>query len=244
MKLLICSDPHGYTERLVAPFNKDEEKLTEGDVLFILGDSGLCFFTTDDPMYENERIRVQILEKKPYTVAFIDGNHEHFGRLLEYPTEIWMGAPVHRIAKNIVHLMRGQVYNVGGKSIFTFGGAATRDKYRRRQGVSWFTEELPCADDYKSERESLKQAFGRVDYIFTHTGPMRALTELCHRGELPDVTEAHLALAEDAELMGHFDWLMDELKFEKWFFGHWHLDCLACGGRVGCIYNRPVLIEI
>ena len=31
-------------------------------------------------------------------------------------------------------------------------------------------------------------------------------------------------LIEDGELTGFFDWIMFEIDFEKWFFGHFHID--------------------
>lgn len=41
----------------------------------------------------------------------------------------------------IYHLMRGQVYNICNKSIFTFGGASSIDRNLRVDGVSWWKEE-------------------------------------------------------------------------------------------------------
>ena len=58
----------------------------------------------------------------------MDGNHENFDILYKYPVEKWNDGKIHRITPNIVHLMRGEIYSIEGKTIFTFGGGTTVDK--------------------------------------------------------------------------------------------------------------------
>ena len=62
------------------------------------------------------------LSSLPFTIAFVDGCHENFDLLEQYPIEEWNGGKIHRISENIVHMMRGQVFYIQGKKIFTFGG--------------------------------------------------------------------------------------------------------------------------
>ena len=50
--------------------------------------------------------------------------------------EKWHGGKVHKINDSIIHLMRGQVYNIDNNNIFTFGGAASVDKEFRKENVS------------------------------------------------------------------------------------------------------------
>ena len=67
------------------------------------------------------------LDCKSFTTLFVDGNHENFDRLYEYPVEEWHGGKVHKIRPSVIHLMRGQIFEIEGKSIFTFGGASSHD---------------------------------------------------------------------------------------------------------------------
>lgn len=67
------------------------------------------------------------LENRPFTTLFVDGNHENFDRLYSYPVEMWNGGKVHKIRPSVIHLMRGQVYRIDGKKIFSFGGARSHD---------------------------------------------------------------------------------------------------------------------
>ena len=83
------------------------------------------------------------LAEKPYQILFIDGNHENFNALNSYPVEEWNGGKVHRIRKNILHLMRGQVFTIEGKTFFTMGGAYSIDKHLRKEGYSWWSDEKP-----------------------------------------------------------------------------------------------------
>ena len=50
------------------------------------------------------------LSEKPWTTLFVDGNHENFDRLKNYPiTEEW-GGKVQKIYDKVYHLMRGEIY--------------------------------------------------------------------------------------------------------------------------------------
>ena len=59
---------------------------------------------------------------------FVDGNHENYTRLYnDYPVEEWNGGKVHRIRDSVIHLMRGEIYDIDNKKIFVFGGAFSHD---------------------------------------------------------------------------------------------------------------------
>ncbi|MEG1805423.1 MAG: metallophosphatase, partial [Clostridia bacterium] len=79
-------------------------------------------------------------EKFPFSILFVDGNHENFDLLDAYPIEIWNGGKVHKIKESIIHLMRGQVFEIEGKKFFTFGGATSVDKCCRTEGKSWWPQ--------------------------------------------------------------------------------------------------------
>ena len=107
----------------------------------------------------------------PFTILFIDGNHENFEPLNSYPVEVWNGGKVHRISYSIIHLMRGQVFMIESKSFFTFGGALSFDKGRRIEGKSWWKEEMPTPEDYKEALINLATVNYDVDYIVSHDCP-------------------------------------------------------------------------
>ena len=211
--LYFTGDTHGEKGRFSEEKMPSESKWTKEDVIFVCGDFGYIMYDDD-----GERAYLDELAKKPYTICFCDGNHENFTALNSYPVEIWNGGKIHRIRPNIIHLMRGQIFNIQGKKIFSMGGAYSSDKaLKRGQGLHW-SEELPNNEEYQEAINNLKNVDFQVDYIISHTAPK----EIIHcMGKIPDM--------HDAELTGFLEWVMYETKFKAWYFGHWHMDKTVYG---------------
>ena len=206
--IYITGDTHGEQARFSPAAMPGEDSFGQGDTLIVCGDFGYIFEGS-----ERESAFLDTLAEKPYTICFCDGNHENFPAIYAYPREVWHGGSVHRIRRNIFHLMRGQVFEIEGKRIFTMGGAYSIDRYMRKEGLSFWRAELPTNDEYREAVQNLREAGNSVNYIVTHTAPREIIRRM---GKYPD--------AHDAELTGFLEWIMYEVKFEKWFFGHWHTD--------------------
>lgn len=58
-------------------------------------------------------------DESNFTTLFVDGNHENHALLDTFPVEEWHGGKIHRIKPSVIHLMRGQVFEIDGKNIFT-----------------------------------------------------------------------------------------------------------------------------
>ena len=132
------------------------------------------------------------LDSQPFTTLFVSGNHENYDRLDAYPVEEWNGGKIQRIRPSIIHLMRGQVYLIDGKKIFSFGGASSQDirdgilelddplykekkkeldrEYRsyRVNHLSWWERELPSAEEMKEGKMNLQEHNNEVDFMVTH----------------------------------------------------------------------------
>ncbi|MBQ4534490.1 MAG: metallophosphoesterase, partial [Ruminococcus sp.] len=133
--IYVTGDTHGDYSRFKDPAIK---KLRRGDTLIICGDFG--FFWNGS---RKERSVIKKLTKKGYTIAFLDGCHENFDILEEYPVTEWNGGKARVIAGNLIHLMRGQVYTIENKKIFTFGGGHSQDFDFRRSSENWWKREKP-----------------------------------------------------------------------------------------------------
>ncbi len=204
--IYITGDVHGDKNRIIAFLNK--YKPQKGDTLIVLGDFGFIFSCDDE-----ERMDLDDMSYYPFDILFVDGNHENFPGIYSYPVEEYKGGKVHRIRRNIRHLMRGEIFNLEGKTFFAFGGAYSIDKYLRQEGYSWWKEELPSNEEYKNAEKNLRKAGMKADYILTHTLPKEIILRM---GKNPDIHEA--------ELNGFLDWIMYECEFKKHFAGHWHDD--------------------
>ena len=205
--IYVTGDTHGEIGRFLDN-NMGDRGWCADDTLIVCGDFGFVFGGG-----RREIEALDYLETKSYTVCFCDGNHENFHRLDSYPVEEWNGGRVHRIRKNVLHLMRGQVFDIGTTSVFTMGGAYSIDRYMREEGVSFWREEIPSDEDYRTATESLSARGNAVDIIITHTAPAEIIRRM---GAFPD--------AHDAELTGFLEWIMYSVKYKHWYFGHWHRD--------------------
>lgn len=185
-----------------------DQPLSKEDYLIILGDTGICW----DDGSQDDWVK-QTLQELPVTTLFIDGNHENFDLLSEYPVMEWQGGKVHEIEEGILHLMRGQIFEIEGKTFFTFGGGNSVDKWKRIEGTSWWPEEMPSQDEYERGLKALEEIDYAVDYILTHTAPREVVAEMGI-----DIYEG------EEELQHYLQRIADETDFEEWYFGHWHMD--------------------
>lgn len=217
--IYITGDTHGSQNRFI--YSREEKNWKKDDIVFVCGDFG---FLLENSL--SEQMFLNDLETRPYTIAFIDGNHENFPALFSYPEERWCGGRVHRIRRNILHLMRGQVYTIQSKKIFTFGGGYSRDRVRRQLNVSYWEQELPNSSEYQEALKNLKEQNHQVDVVLTHTCPTEIVRKM---GCSPD--------AHEAELTGFLEYLMYELQFNQWFFGHWHRDEIVTDKFTAIYFN-------
>lgn len=206
----IVGDTHGDTRRMASL----DAQLQDGDYLLVCGDFGFVFL--DDV---HEKRFLDDLEYRPYTILFVDGNHENFDALERFPEEMWHGGRVHRLRKNILHLQRGQVFEIEGKTFYTFGGGYSIDKAMRTEGYSWWPQEMPTDAQYKEGNENLAAHGNCVDYIITHTAPLGVLEQigLCHG-------------YEEFPLNNYLQYVAESVRFSAWFMGHFHMDKSLYGG--------------
>ena len=229
MSIYITGDTHGTFDlrKVVYFFKGREEEFSRDDYLIICGDVGVCGFMASDEAKTRD-----ILRNLPVTVLFVDGNHENFEQLNSYAVEIWNSGKVHFIESNIIHLMRGQVFEIDGKKFFTFGGAYSVDKMYRTEGITWFPEEIPSKEEYEEGWKNLEKADFQVDYILSHTAPREVAAAIGY-GELSD---------DEVELRQFLQRVEDETEFTAWYFGHFHEDT-DVEGQFFCLYEEIVELE-
>lgn len=211
--LYVTGDTHGERDRF-ATGSVIDRTLTKGDRLFVCGDFGFIFCGN-----ETEEKKLQFLSEKPYQILFVDGNHENFTLLNGYPVEEWNGGKVHVIRRDkegnpkIIHLMRGQVFDIDGKKIFTFGGAFSIDCYMRTPYVSWWPEEeMPTYAQMDEASLNLEKHNNEVDFIITHGAPEKTMSIF------------HPYHPDEAPLNSFLEWIRENVKYKHWYMGHLHRD--------------------
>jgi len=201
-----------------------QKEMTRADVVIICGDLGL--YWANNKTYAFWR---SWLQKKNFTVCWVDGNHENFDWIEQLPTEEWCGGRVHR-DDNIIHLMRGEIYEIQGKKFFAMGGAGSIDKAFRKEHLSWWPQEEISYQDYERAAENLKKNFYKVDYVLTHTCPFNLVQPMFHLKPL--------GKSSSEKTLESLYFMLD---FKKWFFGHWHED--KDYDKFRCLYNDVVNLE-
>lgn len=184
----------------------EQKEMTNTDFLIICGDFGGVWCGDNEELYWRKW-----LDNKNFTTLFIDGNHENYDMLEEYPEIDFLGGKAHKISDKIYHLMRGQIYNINGKKIFTFGGASSHDKDSRKEGKSWWSRELPSENEINVAIKNLTKANWEVDIVITHCAP--------------STIQRLINPSYDENILTDFlDNVKEKLIFEKWYFGHYHID--------------------
>ena len=209
----------------------EQKEMTKDDYVIILGDFGIW----DDS--KREKYNLDWLEDRPFTTLFVSGNHENYDILDNLPIEEWHGGKVNFIRPSVIHLTRGQVFNIEDKTFFAFGGASSHDisagilepddplfKEKKRlldkdpfalyriNHVSWWQRELPNEEEMDNGYENLERNNGCVDYIITHSPPASVIALL---GQ---------GLYEQDRLTQYLENIRVHIEYKRWFMGHMHIN--------------------
>lgn len=222
----ITGDTHGDVNFFKNPMLK---KLTDRDILIVCGDFG--FLWDKDDVQEQKAL--EILNKKKYTICFVDGAHENYDILNEYTPYRWKGGNTHKISPNIFHLLRGEIFTFEGKNFFCMGGGESEDREMRVEGMSWWKDEMPTAEELMNGARNLKDYEYKVDYVITHEAPALAKDFI----KLHSNQEVHLS-----PLNTYLQELMKSVDYKHWYFGSLHMD-LTVSKKMTAVFNKIIPIE-
>lgn len=251
--IFVTGDCHSDFRRFNTETFPIQKELTKDDTVIILGDFGGVWNRDDED--KRETYWLDWLNEKPFTVCFIDGNHENHQRLATYPKKEWKGGMVHEIRPSVLHLMRGEVFAIDGATFFAFGGASSHDicdgildyededwkkkakelesRYKfmyRVKGLSWWEEELPSEEEMKRGLSNLKKHGNQVDYILSHS---------------PSTSELYLmggkGLYEPDRLTDYLEEIKATVSYRKHYFGHMHVN-REINDKDICLYEQILCI--
>lgn len=221
----ITGDMHGDLERL---YDKEFRKLRKGDILIVCGDFGYIF---DGSKQEKEVIKW--FAKRKFITAFVEGTHDNLDKINRCRETVWKGGKVHRIKGNLLHLMRGQIFNIEGKKYFTFGGGESIDKDMRVAQGFWWREEEPTPAEMADGARTLDEAGCNVDYIITHEPPSRVKSAmLLRRGDGDNVNK----------LNGYLEEIGRSCDYKRWYFGSLHEDRVITEHHT-CVFRKMLPIS-
>ena len=162
MTVYVTGDIHGGVDMQKLRDWDLGDSLTSDDYLIIAGDFGFPWDFSAE-----ECADIAWMESRPYTVLFVDGNHERFDHWAERPMEPWHGGLTQRLSdtSSIRRLMRGEVFELDGKTVFTMGGATSVDRAYRIPYSSWWPQELPDERDFDDARARLDGRLRHHPYL-------------------------------------------------------------------------------
>ena len=227
--IYITGDTHADFSRFEEDKFPIQTEMTKNDYVIICGDFGGVWTFEEESSYEEEML--DLLDSKNFTTLFVDGNHENFTRLYSYPVEEWHGGKVHKIRNTVLHLMRGEIFDIDNKKIFAFGGASSHDiqdgilnldeeqkiynfrkrgAYFRIRDFSWWDIELPTDEEMNNGIKNLEKVNYKVDYVISHCCPTNIQTLLGG------------GLYKKDYLTDYLQEISEKIEFKKWYFGHYH----------------------
>lgn len=121
MTVYVTGDVHGRAEYGSSRFAFKNwplgRTLTRDDVVIVAGDFGFVWDGSNA-----EKYWLDWFESKPWTTCFVDGNHENHHALAGLPVREWNGGFVHEARPHVLHLMRGEVFDIDGLTVLAMGG--------------------------------------------------------------------------------------------------------------------------
>lgn len=208
----ITGDCHGSFSRLTV-FNA-MTKLTEDDVMIILGDAG--FNICRD---EREEVNKKFVNSFPFTTFCIHGNHEMRPYDIDtYKTKQYRGGTVwyEEEYPKILFAKDGEVYDFDGLKCMVIGGAYSVDKsFRIMYRLPWFENEQP-SDEIKAYVMAQLEKYGnKIDIILSHTCP--------YKYEPKEVfIKGVNQLMVDKSTEKWLDEIEENTEYCKWYCGHYH----------------------
>lgn len=220
----ITGDMHGDLERL---YDKEFRKLKRGDVLIVCGDFGFIFDNS-----KLERQVVKFFAKRKFITAFVEGTHDNLDKINRCRETVWKGGKVHRIKGNLLHLIRGQIFDIEGNRYFTFGGGESIDKDMRVAQGFWWRQEEPTPAEMAAGARVLDEAGCKVDFIITHEPPSRVKSAiLLRRGDKDNVNK----------LNGYLEEIGRSCTYRHWYFGSLHEDRVITEHHT-CVFKKLISI--
>lgn len=226
----LTGDIHGDIRRLL---RIDDEQMTKEDIVIVLGDFGVVWEENSN----RTLTLLELLSEKNFTTAFVDGNHENFKEIKKLESIVyWNGGYVGVLPFGIIHLLRGEIYNLGGKRIGVCGGANSVDKAWRKENSSWWAEEEISEDDIKNFETNLNNGNYRenkIDIMLSHDAPANIIPVVKLYSDINDG-----AISNSQKQLDEIDQMAD---ISKWYFGHWHIDTVI-NEKFTCLYKSIIKI--
>ena len=218
---LVTGDTHGDFSRFYAL----NEAVPDGEMwaVIILGDAGLNFWLNK----RDAKNKYRICQKYPKLCFYcVRGNHEARPEDVEgmeaiFDSAVWNYVYWEPEYPNIAYLQDGVKYYFGDHSALVCGGSYSVDKWYRleRQAMGYYGGWFENEQLSKEEMDNITNTFKNeeFDLILAHTCPLSY-----------QPIDLFLSFIDqdkvDNSMEVWFEDLIQQIKFNKFLFGHYHQD--------------------
>lgn len=221
-KIIITGDTHADISRIL---KIDDSEMTKNDIVIILGDFGVIWGDSERTEY-----CLKVLGEKNFTTAFLDGNHENFVEIARLEKTIfWNNGYVGLLPHGVIHLLRGEIYNINDKRIGVCGGANSVDLWHRTEGISWWREEEITNNDINKFMTIAEEYDNKVDIMLSHDAPASIIPIVKLYSGVND--------GEISNSQKQLEKINQIIDIKKWYFGHWHID-KKIDDKFECLYKK------
>lgn len=198
----ITGEVRDYYEHFRPSVFSEQIHLGEADFVIVCGGLG---YETKPEIRDHQ---IELYQRKPYTTLYISGKDYDPERLSRYEVIEFCGGKARRIHQKLIHLMRGELYNIDGKTFFTMGGDCTVNSSQTDMS------------EYKKAMSTLENAGLIVDYVLSYRPPetVRLLLQILG-----------LAGHEKNSLTCFLEDVKERIQYQKWYCGCYHLDSKVFG---------------
>lgn len=236
MAVFITGDKHGDLYKLTSFI--DRFGLTNDDAIIVLGDMGL--FWRKDKKETKQFLDYYAQNDYMTNIYFIDGNHDNFDLInkLEYEANSRFkncGNPyIHYIPRGTTFSM---MINGISRRFLACGGADSIDKFLRYPHLSWWEDEKITQADID---KTLAVAANRhIDYVLSHCCPISIFKKYAPwLITLTGIDQSGVDHTSEEML----EQIMDNIDFDKWYFGHYHID-KKLDNKFTCVFNDFIRLD-
>ncbi len=246
-KFFITGDKHRNFEQ-VKRFCRDMQTRRK-DVLIILGDAGFNYYDDD----RDDKLKQEISALN-ITLFCLYGNKENRPQNVgTYGLRNFCGGQVYYEPRypNILFAIDGEIYTFEGKKYMVVGGAHSVDKVRcLEEGLPFWEDEMPDAEVKARVEAGLSGENNCIYGMMTHTCPIRYLpTEMFMSTRQNAVLKRKPRKIKSKKLFkpdidrSTEEWLgklEQQLDYEIWYCGHYHIDKEIDKVNMMCHEIRPL----
>ena len=211
MAVYLTGDTHGEVLKRISKKQcrkYSQPILKSGDILIVLGDFGLVW---DNKSWSTIKYVNKYLSERGIKIMSVLGNHESYFLIEQLPTVSIYGGKCYEVSSNIHFMQNGELFDIHGYKFAVFGGAYSVDKMYRKEGKSWWSQEIPNKETMQYFIDNLEKINTSEYILLTHTTNYEMVKFLLWNDspKLDDVSR-------------FLEFVKYHYNFKHHYFGHFH----------------------